>query len=168
MTTADACAALYLVRHADAGDRTRFSGDDDLERPLSPRGREQSARIAERLGGVAFVRLLSSPAVRCVGTFEPLATARHLALEEVEALVEGADPHKALEVLLASGASASAPVAACSHGDVLGAILEDILRRGLPVEGKVRLPKAMTVEVALSAAGEPSHLRFVGPKGGSR
>ena len=36
---------LHLVRHAHAGDRSRWSGGDDLERPLSDTGHEQAVAI---------------------------------------------------------------------------------------------------------------------------
>jgi phosphohistidine phosphatase SixA len=155
--------ALYLVRHADAGDRTRFSGDD-LERPLSAKGNRQSELIAARLADRSLAALLTSPARRCVETLEPLATTSHIELEELDVLVEGADPVLALAALLERSPSSKAAIVACSHGDILGSILEELLLRGLPTKGKVSLPKGITVEVTLDDSGSPEHLTFVPAK----
>ncbi len=156
-------AALFLIRHADAGDRTRYRGED-LGRPLSAKGHRQSAAIAERLGKRPIAALLSSPARRCRETLLPLSSASGLPLEEFDALVEGAEPSAALTALLARAPRPEAPLVACSHGDVLGAIVERLFALGLPTKGKARLPKGMTIEVALDASGKPEHLTFVPPK----
>ena len=41
-------AELYLVRHAKAGERRLWDGDD-LDRPLSPKGWKQADLLATRL-----------------------------------------------------------------------------------------------------------------------
>ena len=61
-----------LVRHAVAGDRRKWSGDDRL-RPLDRRGRRQASALPEALSGFPVSRILTSPAARCIGTVEPLA-----------------------------------------------------------------------------------------------
>jgi 8-oxo-dGTP diphosphatase len=78
---------IFLIRHASAGDRDEWVGDD-RRRPLDERGRLQSAELVELLAGYEFDRLLSSPAVRCVQTVEPLAAARGLEIEICEELSE--------------------------------------------------------------------------------
>jgi 8-oxo-(d)GTP phosphatase len=78
---------IFLIRHASAGDREEWAGDDRL-RPLDERGRLQSAELVELLAGYEFDRLISSPAVRCVQTVEPLAEARGLEIEVCEELSE--------------------------------------------------------------------------------
>ena len=78
---------LLLIRHASAGDRDDWVGDD-LARPLDARGRDQASRLPELLGGYEVVRVLSSPAVRCVQTVEPLARSRGLDIEVREELSE--------------------------------------------------------------------------------
>jgi 8-oxo-dGTP diphosphatase len=78
---------LLLIRHASAGDRDDWVGDD-LARPLDARGRDQASRLPELLGGYEVVRVLSSPAVRCVQTVEPLARSRGLDIEVREQLSE--------------------------------------------------------------------------------
>jgi phosphohistidine phosphatase len=60
---------LYLIRHADAGDRKQWEGDD-AERPLTELGRNQSRALgaALRTRGVAVGAILTSPLTRTVQT----------------------------------------------------------------------------------------------------
>ena len=155
-------ASLYLVRHAEAGDRTRYVGDD-LDRPLSEDGHEQAKEIAQRLASLPLARLVTSPARRCVETLDPLAAASGLPLATLDDLVEGADPDNALATLLALTPTTSSRVVACSHGDVLTGIVEALLAEGPETSGKAKLPKGVTVEVAFDETGKPSHLHFVRP-----
>jgi 8-oxo-dGTP diphosphatase len=78
---------LLLIRHASAGDRDDWVGDD-LPRPLDARGRGQALRLPELLGDYEIARVLSSPAVRCLQTVEPLARSRGLDIEVREELSE--------------------------------------------------------------------------------
>jgi phosphohistidine phosphatase SixA len=78
---------LLLIRHASAGDRDDWVGDD-LPRPLDVRGRGQASRLPELLGDYEITRVLSSPAVRCVQTVEPLARSRGLDIEVRQELSE--------------------------------------------------------------------------------
>ena len=76
-------AELFIVRHADAipeADEIIPSGIyDDL--PLSSTGREQARALAERLRGMSFNAIYSSPLKRCLETAAPLV--EHLGLEPV-------------------------------------------------------------------------------------
>ena len=65
--------SIFVVRHAKAGSRHEWDGDDDTERPLTKPGRRQAAALAARLAGEQVTGLWSSPYVRCVQTIEPLA-----------------------------------------------------------------------------------------------
>ncbi len=78
---------LVLVRHASAGDRSEWEGDDRL-RPLDKRGRKQAARLPDLLEDIPIGRIVSSPYLRCIQTVEPLATARGLEVERVAELGE--------------------------------------------------------------------------------
>ena len=66
---------LHLVRHAAAGDRSRWDGDD-LERPLDERGRLQAESLADFFADTPIRAVWSSMATRCSQTVAPLA-ARH-------------------------------------------------------------------------------------------
>jgi 8-oxo-dGTP diphosphatase len=78
---------LLLVRHASAGDRDAWEGDD-RERPLDERGRKQAVELVERVRPYPIEAILSSPARRCVETVEPLAHARGLEIEQRAELSE--------------------------------------------------------------------------------
>lgn len=60
---------LYLVRHADAGDSSAWTGDDAV-RPLSKKGRRQSRRLGDLLAdvGVRPAGIATSPRVRAADT----------------------------------------------------------------------------------------------------
>ena len=108
-----------LLRHASAGDRDRWDGDD-FHRPLDARGRRQAAELVELLRPFKVRRVLSSPYVRCIETVEPLAAALDLPVELNDRLTEGASPGAGL-LLHEDG------VVCCTHGD----IIESVLGRGL-------------------------------------
>jgi phosphohistidine phosphatase SixA len=78
---------LFLVRHGSAGDRAAWEGDDRA-RPLDERGLRQAEALVELLKPYEVERILSSPALRCVQTAEPLAKARGLRLELMDDLTE--------------------------------------------------------------------------------
>jgi broad specificity phosphatase PhoE len=160
---------LHLLRHADAGDRTRWTGDD-AERPLSEKGRRQAEAIALRLGSRPLGRLVSSPARRCVETLAPLAAATGLEVECDPRLAEGAEREPALALFEALALEPSECVL-CSHGDVLSALIDRLLAVPTAYEGEPALPKAGLVVVDL-AQGLPVTVRFEGkvrgrPSGGS-
>lgn len=117
---------ILLIRHAKAGDRDRWLGDDRL-RPLTNAGRRQAQALAARLTPYSPSRVLSSPALRCVQTVEPLAAARQLPLATVAALAEGASLAAALTLM----SSLDGDAALCSHGDVIGELLEYLVARGV-------------------------------------
>ncbi|MFP5020205.1 NUDIX hydrolase [Pseudonocardia phyllosphaerae] len=65
-------STVVLVRHAKAGDRESWVGDDDL-RPLSGTGTTQAGRLAEFLPRFGADRVAAAPPVRCPQTIEPYA-----------------------------------------------------------------------------------------------
>jgi len=62
---------LYVIRHADAGNREEWPGDD-ADRPLSPLGHRQARALGEafRDRGMAVDAVVSSPLVRTRQTAE--------------------------------------------------------------------------------------------------
>jgi 8-oxo-dGTP diphosphatase len=116
---------VYLLRHARAGKRADWKGDDSL-RPLDERGRLQAERLVEQLADREFGRILSSRYARCVQSVEPLAAARGLAVEEDKALTEGSNAAAALAALRAVGE----PVVASVHGDLCAELLGETTRKG--------------------------------------
>lgn len=127
---------LIVLRHADAGSRSRWEGPDE-ERPLSPVGRSQADALVERLAAFSPARVLSSPYLRCVQSVAPLAGKMGLTVELEPALKEGAGA-AIMEVAL----SQNGTVLACTHGDVMQAILGSLRARGVPLPPVLRDSKA--------------------------
>lgn len=119
----------YLIRHAHAGHRSDWDGPDE-ERPLSPKGRHEADHIADLLSDEPIGRVLSSPAVRCVQTAEPLAAARQVELEIEKRLAEGCDPVKAIELMIEL---AEHNPALCAHGDLIPEMIRLLQRRGMEI-----------------------------------
>jgi phosphohistidine phosphatase SixA len=136
---------LYLVRHASAGVRGRFD-EDDLLRPLDPAGHAQALAIARSLEDRPLARLLSSEALRCIQTLEPLGLAVGLEVETHEALLEGTRPVIAVE-LLRELIDDEADVAVCSHGDVIPPVLSLLAREGTVLVGGQTCDKGAFWEV---------------------
>src|SRR5690349_6431607 len=83
-----AVGKLYVVRHADAGQRSQWDGPDS-SRPLSHGGERQADGLADILAEDGITRLLASPFTRCVQTLEPLGKRLGLPVEADERLAEG-------------------------------------------------------------------------------
>ena len=80
-------SAIALVRHAKAGSRGQWEGDDAL-RPLSGSGREQAQQLTELLSLFGPDRVLTAPLVRCRDTVVPLAERLGLPISEEPLLAE--------------------------------------------------------------------------------
>jgi 8-oxo-dGTP diphosphatase len=119
--------AAYVVRHAKAGDREEWQGDDRL-RPLTKSGRQQAGALAEVLKNEPIDRILSSPYVRCLQTVEPLAARRKVPIEPRKDLEEGAGGESVIRIVEdAKGQS----VVLCTHGDVVEELLERLIEQGV-------------------------------------
>jgi 8-oxo-dGTP diphosphatase len=123
---------LYVIRHAKAGNAP------DEERPLNDAGRRQAERIADLLGDAGVERILTSRYARCVETVAPLAERVGVEVERHDALAEESDVEAAW-ALLESVAGTDAVL--CSHGNILGPVLDRVLRRGAEVDGEWTLRK---------------------------
>lgn len=131
-------APLLLVRHASAGDRAGWMGDD-RERTLDAKGQAQSAKLAARLASFPIETILSSPAMRCIQTVEPLAEVTGAQIEIDERLAEG-QVSRAVEVI-ADARSRGAVL--CTHGDVVEAALSSVASAcTLPLPGDGAMKKA--------------------------
>jgi 8-oxo-dGTP diphosphatase len=115
--------SVLLLRHARAGERAAWTGDDTL-RPLDDRGLRQALALRD-LAQRAIGRIVSSPYRRCVETVEPLADALGIPIELDDRLAEGASPQLALALLAELDCGL-----ACTHGDVIEAVLGYGLRKG--------------------------------------
>ncbi|TMR90019.1 NUDIX hydrolase [Nonomuraea basaltis] len=106
---------LVLVRHASAGSRSEWTGDD-ARRPLDTDGASQAATLATALPAYRPELLMSSPSARCVQTLEPYG-----AEIKIESLLseESQDPRKTPALVREIGV----PAAVCSHGKVLPGLI---------------------------------------------
>jgi 8-oxo-dGTP diphosphatase len=113
--------AIFLVRHADAGNRGAWHAEDRL-RPLTQQGLQQAVDVAELLAARRPSRLLSSPHVRCVQTLEPLAATLGVAIEENVNLAEG-NAKLAGDLLRTFIGTGGAEAVLSTHGDVVTGLL---------------------------------------------
>jgi 8-oxo-(d)GTP phosphatase len=132
--------AVYLVRHAKAGNSAEWTGPDD-QRPLSKGGRRQAEALVDGLAAFSIGRVCSSPTARCIQTAEPLAKQRGLNVETADLLVEGSDTDDVLEFLTRC---APQPTVACTHGDIVADVLTRLVEQGLAVESELRWEKGST------------------------
>jgi 8-oxo-dGTP diphosphatase len=147
---------LYVVRHAKAGSRRDWRGNDD-DRPITAKGRRQAERLIEHLGLDGIRGVASSPSLRCIQTVAPLAGALSLPVERHDVLREDADP----TAVLAFAAAAEGPIVLCTHGNivedlVLGAAAER------PLTGSYGWKKGSTW-VLERDVGRPVGARYVPP-----
>ena len=122
--------AIYLIRHAKALGRSTWT-ESDRDRPLSDDGRAQALTIAREWPGETPVAVLSSPRLRCRETVQPLADRFGLELRVEETLDEDTPFERTLAML----EDAPDGTVCCSHGDVIPAVMDALLRRGLDLTG---------------------------------
>ena len=79
---------LYLVRHAKAGSRASWRGEDE-DRPLSKTGRSQANRLAKWFAEEEVSRVLSSPYPRWCRASRAVAERHGCSVEPVAELSEG-------------------------------------------------------------------------------
>ena len=127
---------VYLLRHARAGRRSAWKGDDEL-RPLSKVGQRQVEGLVDVLARAHIEQILSSPYVRCVETVEPLADDRGLEIDVVDELREGAPLEEAIRLFEKVSGH---PTVLCTHGDIVQALLTHFKANGVKV-GKLRMEK---------------------------
>ncbi|HYV36381.1 MAG TPA: phosphohistidine phosphatase SixA [Gemmataceae bacterium] len=95
---------LYVIRHADAAPLGENNIDVDEDRPLTPKGMEQTKLVAAGLQskGVALQLILTSPLLRARQTAEGIAKAWTGSPPEIQVcdqLIPGKRPRKLARVL---------------------------------------------------------------------
>ena len=151
---------ILLVRHARAGRRDRWRGDDRL-RPLSKAGKAQAQALPDLLRGIGGdqPRLVSSPWVRCIETLAPLAAILGLAVETDDTLGEGMGD-KAVEAF--PRWLGGPPAIFCTHGDVVERILAELADGGVDLGRRPQMPKG-SVWVLTGSKGTVRHARYLQP-----
>jgi 8-oxo-dGTP diphosphatase len=148
----------YLVRHAHAGDKRTWAGPD-LLRPLSGPGRREANGLLTQLRNCPVAKVLSSPAVRCLQTVEPLAAHRGLPVECAEVLGVDADPAGLVDLLLDP---AAAEAVVCSHGELIGGALERLVGDRAGARDELVWPKGSTWVLEV-ARGQVRRHRYLPP-----
>jgi 8-oxo-(d)GTP phosphatase len=119
---------LTLVRHASAGHKADWPGDD-LSRPLDPQGERDARSLSSLLRCFGVSRVISAPAERCLATVRPYAVAIGASIEVESAFdVPGPDgpvrgAGAAAEKAAAALAAANEPVVICAHRENLPVLL---------------------------------------------
>lgn len=121
---------VLLVRHAKAGKREEWTGDDDL-RPLSDAGARQAEAVRTMVRAFGPDRVLAAPRLRCVqtvqGVAEDLGTeVRHEALLAEEDYWR--DPVLGTARLLAIAGDGGTPLI-CSQGAVIPDVVTTLAAR---------------------------------------
>ncbi|MFN2462626.1 MAG: histidine phosphatase family protein [Candidatus Dormibacteria bacterium] len=130
---------VFLTRHAHAGDRSEWSGDD-RSRPLTGRGQAQARGLCQAVAAEGITRVMTSPFLRCIQTVEPLAEALGLPVMTERLLAEGSDWRETLDLVRDS----AGPTVFCSQGDVIGGIVTRLAEMGLVSQGAARWQKGST------------------------
>lgn len=111
---------VLIVRHANAGRRSRFSGDD-RQRPLDKTGRAQAEALTDQLLAFGASTVYAAERLRCVQTVEPLAAELDVAIHHEPALTEEAyadNPKQARRRVLEIAKLVGTPVI-CTQGKVI-------------------------------------------------
>ncbi|MTD55381.1 NUDIX domain-containing protein [Amycolatopsis sp. RM579] len=113
-------STVLLVRHAKAGKRDEWTGED-LLRPLSPAGMRQAQAVREFAPLFGVDRVFAAPLVRCVQTVQGIGDDLRAGVGQEPLLAEEGyweDPDRGLARLLAIVAAGGSPVV-CSQGGVI-------------------------------------------------
>jgi broad specificity phosphatase PhoE len=150
---------IHLTRHAHAGKRSDWT-DDDCLRPLSDRGRAQALHLCEVITNTPVGRIVSSPFVRCVQTVQPIASMLGLTVEVDASFAEHVGGGDAYRTLLALD---EVDGIACSHGDIIPALLRRLVADGMDTDGPLIDQKGSMWIIELQN-GRPLRGRYVPPK----
>ncbi len=146
---------VLLVRHASAGSRSGWTGDD-RERPLDECGIAQADELVRRLSRFEVGRVVSADVRRCVDTVAPVAEALGL-LQDVEPLLgEVAYPGREEEAvaLVRHLGDVEVDAIACSQGDVIPDLVGRLATAdGLALDEPIRAGKGSTWALTLDADG---------------
>lgn len=145
-----------MVRHAKAGDREEWKGDD-RQRPLTKSGVRQAEALTELLENDPVDNVLSSPFTRCVQTVEPLARQRKLPVEPRRDLEEGSGGESIVGLVQEfKGRN----VVLCTHGDLVEELLEKLIHDGLVPRSRAKTEKGSTW-VLEETAGKITGARYL-------
>lgn len=157
---------LILIRHAQAGSRQDFHGDDVL-RPLTGRGRHQAADIAglvkESAAGLD-ITIRTSPYRRCVETIAPLAASLGIVASVESNLAEGPTEEARRAVRVIAPLLNKHAEVWCSHGDIIPAVIEMLaVQDGLDLGKEPRVQKGSVWILRTDEDGSFNEATYLGP-----
>ncbi|MCR8670945.1 NUDIX domain-containing protein [Agrococcus sp. HG114] len=152
---------IIAVRHGKAADPYSWDGDDEA-RPLTDRGRRQAQSIAGGIAAFGPERILSSAALRCVQTVEPLEERTGIrAKPRVDLSQEAFDSREAVARRVAKAVRKRRGTVLCSHAPVIPDIVSAVVHETDAAETE-RTHRASMLHTAeftvlhVSAGEEPS------------
>ena len=146
-----------MVRHAKAGDREAWVGDD-RKRPLTKKGVEQAEKLVALLAPYPIAAIYSSPYLRCVQTIEPLARARRLEVEMSQSLQEGSGL-EGLEEFFGDRSLDDSVLS--TQGDIVQEMVEDLAGREVIKPGYGGMDKGSTWVVEVDEHGVVERARYI-------
>jgi 8-oxo-dGTP diphosphatase len=147
---------FYVVRHAKAGSRGHWTGDDRL-RPLSQKGFKQAEALVPIFKPFPVTAIFSSPFLRCMQTVAPLARARGVTVNEEPSLSEGNGLAGAMKLMGNPGLDAAL---LSTHGDIVWELVEDLVNRHIVKPGVGGYEKGATWVVDVEDR-TPVRARFI-------
>ncbi len=146
-----------MVRHAKAGSREEWTGDDRL-RPLTNKGKKQAEGLVEVFRRLTVAGLYSSAYLRCVQTLEPLARDRRLKVKPSPSLEEGRGLQGLAEFL---GDRSLDDVVLSTHGDIVWELVEDLVAREVIKPGEGGYDKGSTWMLEVDEHGVAERARYI-------
>lgn len=131
---------IIALRHAKAVSPGSWDGPD-ATRPLLHRGLELSRNVAPAIAAWGPKRLVSSTAVRCLATIEPVAALTGLPVKQSDGISQDAyeDGTAKVRSIVAKRIKKRESVVLCSHGPVLPEIIDAIAQAtNTPIDAKLR------------------------------
>lgn len=149
-------STFYFVRHAKAGSRGHWSGDD-RKRPLSKKGVKQAEELVTTFATFDITAVYSSPYLRCMQTVEPIARAHKLKVQAEPGLAEGRRLDAAYRFF---GDPKLDEVVLCTHGDIVWELVEDLTKRRVLPAFREDFDKGSTWVVHVKG-GVPVKARYI-------
>ena len=148
---------FYAVRHAKAGSRSEWTGDD-RRRPLNKKGLEQAEKLVSLLARYPIAAIYSSGYLRCVQTVRPLARTRKLEVKVSPSLEEGHGLEGLTEFL---GDRSLDDVVLSTHGDIIDELVEDLVVREVIGPGEGGIDKGATWLLEADEHGVAVRARYI-------
>jgi len=152
----DRLSTFYFVRHAKAGSRSHWTGDD-RKRPLSKKGMQQAEELITNFANYDLMAVYSSPFLRCMQTVEPIARAHKLKVQTEPGLGEGRGLEAAYRFFNDPKLD---EVVLCTHGDIVWELVDDLTKRRVLPAFREAFDKASTWVVQVKA-GVPVKARYI-------